>query len=361
MQSGILQVPRDPREPLCRTFLLTDPDDIGASAVIFEPEGQQETGCASSSSGGDVPEEPGDGGAEGAGSPSVSSQARAADDDPDAIVLNLPPTKDVGFLLMTQGVRPDGRAEIKLLGREGVQNRSNVMEMLDFLDKFSRTAHAQRGFAICFDLRSLSVPPMSLIKEVADWGNEKARVQRWNRLNFACKVVVRSGVTFAMAKGILHTYFYACPPVCRTYLLTDPDEAEEAACYYDPARPRAAAAEAESARAPEAGPGAPESPLGGPVERGAPGVLVATSLLEPGLEVVQPAEQATAGVGPDPTGEREPRLEEPAAPYTTGRGADSPPRAAAVEEDPWDWLLGLWDRPAGEQERGEGERRPSGA
>merc|ERR1712073_92451 len=65
-------------------------------------------------------------------------------------------------------------------------------------------------------------------------GRPSRTQKKWGKLNLACKVVITAGFRFSAAKGILSAFFLLCPPVCRTYLLTDPDEPEESATMFEP-------------------------------------------------------------------------------------------------------------------------------
>lgn len=114
-----------------------------------------------------------------------------------------------------------------------------LQQVMDFMDEFVNSADAQHGFSMTYDFRCLPLSPwspqsMSTIMRIAEWGNEPSRQTKWTRLNTSCKVVVPSGVTFSMCKGVLQSFFFICPPVCRTYLLTDPDEPEESATIFLP-------------------------------------------------------------------------------------------------------------------------------
>jgi len=51
-------------------------------------------------------------------------------------------------------------------------------------------------------------------------------------------VVIGTGITFWLLKGVLDAFFYACPPVCRVYLLSEPDESKESAYAYEPVHGR---------------------------------------------------------------------------------------------------------------------------
>merc|ERR1719265_1440047 len=90
-----------------------------------------------------------------------------------------------------------------------------------------------------------------MITRVAEWGKVPERKRMWEKLNCACKVVVGAGLMFTMAKPILSTFFYLCPPVSPTFLLTDADEPEEnAVCYRPPESEQEAASTAEGSSSP---------------------------------------------------------------------------------------------------------------
>lgn len=141
---------------------------------------------------------------------------------------------DVGFLRLAQSVDENGRGDLRMSSRDTPHSSTGLAKALDFLDKFSKTPHGQKGFAITYDFRCTKVPSMTMVRAVADWGNEPSRKERWTRLNYASKIVVKSGLTYSFAKGMLSTYFYACPPVCKVFLLTDPNDSVENAYFFEP-------------------------------------------------------------------------------------------------------------------------------
>merc|ERR1719323_572152 len=108
--------------------------------------------------------------------------------------------------------------------------------MMDFMDAFVDSENAACGFSITYDLRALHAPSLSMVTRVAEWGGDPVRQEKWERLNHTCKVVVSSGIKYTLCKTMLSTFFFLCPPVCRTFLLTDPDEAEETAVVFMPTR-----------------------------------------------------------------------------------------------------------------------------
>lgn len=85
-----------------------------------------------------------------------------------------------------------------------------------------------------YDLRQLSMPSMKMVMRVAEWGKLPQRQAKWSKLNKSCKIVVNPGMRFSVCKGALKSFFYICPAVCRTFLLTDPDESEETAIVFEP-------------------------------------------------------------------------------------------------------------------------------
>mmetsp|Transcript_164060 Transcript_164060/g.526089 ORF Transcript_164060/g.526089 Transcript_164060/m.526089 type:complete len:214 (-) Transcript_164060:401-1042(-) len=139
--------------------------------------------------------------------------------------------------------------------------------MMDFMDAFVDSSNAARGFAITYDLRALRSPSINMVMRVAEWGGHPEREAKWKELNRACKVVVNAGLRFTMCRGVLTTFFFVCPPIVRTYLLTDPDQPEEEAVVFE-------------APVPEAGE-APRAPLDGAAveEQSGPSVAEPSSAL----------------------------------------------------------------------------------
>lgn len=116
----------------------------------------------------------------------------------------------------------------------GHVDEDGLKQIMDFMDAFVNSAEAQQGFSITYDLRELKIPSVSEIMRVAEWGNEPNRQDKWLKLNTSCRVVVAPGFKFSMCKAVLKSFFFICPPVCTTYLLSDPDEPEDKAAAFHP-------------------------------------------------------------------------------------------------------------------------------
>lgn len=145
---------------------------------------------------------------------------------------------DVGFADVGCGYSEASEmGVIRVLGRDGEHQETNLERMMEFLDRFVDSEDAASGFSITYDFRMMRMPSMSMVTRIAEWGGEPHRQAKWERLNLACKVVVTSGSRYALCKGILAAFFLVCPPVCPTYLLTDPDEPEESSTVFAPAVP----------------------------------------------------------------------------------------------------------------------------
>merc|ERR1712060_203818 len=138
-------------------------------------------------------------------------------------------TLDVGFLFLTQAA-----GELNVQARDKFQTEQGLQEALSFIDEFSNHPAAQDGFLAHFDLRQLRVPLMSMVLCIAEWGNEPARRAQWLQLNHTCEIVVDDGLNLTIATTIMSKFFQTCPPVCRTYLLTYPDQPKVNALYFDP-------------------------------------------------------------------------------------------------------------------------------
>jgi len=175
---------------------------------------------------------------------------------PPSADVEVPPFVDASFALVSQ--RPavpgskTGLAELRIEGRPDQDlTDEGLTQIMDFMDAFVWSEAASKGFCICYDLRQLRTPSMAMITRVAEWGKRPERKHMWEKLNAMCKVVVGAGLMFAMAKPILSTFFYICPPVATTFLMTDPDEAEEdAVCYLPPEQEQEAASTAEGSPSP---------------------------------------------------------------------------------------------------------------
>uniref|UniRef100_A0A7R9ZX92 Uncharacterized protein n=1 Tax=Pyrodinium bahamense TaxID=73915 RepID=A0A7R9ZX92_9DINO len=150
----------------------------------------------------------------------------------------LPTVMDVGFAEVHQGYsEADGMGYIKIFGRDADVTDEGLTHLMGFMDGFVDSPSAVRGFAITYDLRLLHAPSMTMVTRVAAWGGEPVRQEKWQRLNLVCKVVVSGGVRLMLARGVLSTFFFLCPPVCKTYLLSDPDEPEESSIVFEPSKP----------------------------------------------------------------------------------------------------------------------------
>lgn len=214
--------------PRCETYLVTDPrGPPGDDAVVYEPDrSAQGEECHNRFQPVEWPrrERPND--------PTEAVQSPKAPTEADG---PLPDWITVGFADVGQGFdEAKGIGFLKIIGRDGELSDEGLFQMMDFMDAFVFSERAAKGFSITYDMRALRTPSMALVTRVAEWGGEPTRQKMWERLNVACKVVVNAGVRYTLCKGVLCTFFYICPPVCRTFLLTDPDQDEDAATVFEP-------------------------------------------------------------------------------------------------------------------------------
>lgn len=135
---------------------------------------------------------------------------------------------EVDFCTLSQGFdKTTNMGYLNVVGNATPMLDENLAKVMDFMDVFVNSPNAEKGFSITYDLRKLGTPSMSQIMRVADWGKNSVRQDKWLKLNLACKVVVTAGIRFSMTTAVLKSFFYMCPPVCRTTIVTDPDEPEE--------------------------------------------------------------------------------------------------------------------------------------
>eukprot|EP00747_Dinoflagellata_sp_TGD_P183504 gnl/TRDRNA2_/TRDRNA2_38422_c0_seq1.p1 gnl/TRDRNA2_/TRDRNA2_38422_c0~~gnl/TRDRNA2_/TRDRNA2_38422_c0_seq1.p1 ORF type:complete len:680 (+),score=121.65 gnl/TRDRNA2_/TRDRNA2_38422_c0_seq1:171-2042(+) len=286
--------------PIVRTYLVSDPEEeVGDHTTHYEPQGiafveglsSTESSAAWSSmqqfllldeisavmrgsldvAAGVIsiavnPKEPLPPQPPASGSPHVQA-VTADDEEPNAEasdsaskrnpLLPPPPSLDVGFAICKQGVGPKCKASpsgayVEIIGKDGQLSEESTMQMLDFVDAFTSTDYAATGFSVTFDLRGLRTPSMSMVTRLAEWGSEPERKAFWEKHNVSSKIVINPGVRFHLCKGVLSTFFFVCPPVCRTYLLSDPDESEETACIFDVGEPVSKDGEADEDGTPTA-------------------------------------------------------------------------------------------------------------
>lgn len=146
-----------------------------------------------------------------------------------------PNRQDVGFAVLVQGYCNDTRlGYFQIIATDGELTDDGVTAMLSFMDAFVSSSNAAGGFCITYDLRALRMPSLSMLKRVADWGAEPERELVWKKLNQACKIVVSPGIRYTLAKGVLTTFFAMCPPIVRTFLMTELDEPEDNATLFKP-------------------------------------------------------------------------------------------------------------------------------
>jgi hypothetical protein len=157
------------------------------------------------------------------------------------------------FAEINQGIdASSGLAYLQVIGRGAPMSNEGLEQIMDSMDNFVNSHSAQRGFSITYDLRRLGIPSMSMVMRVAEWGNQPERQAKWTRLNKACKVVVSSGLKFSVCKGVLKSFFYICPPVCRTFLLTDLHEPDDKATIFEPLASKNSSEEDSQSEDPEA-------------------------------------------------------------------------------------------------------------
>jgi hypothetical protein len=232
-------------QPPCRVFLATDLDEANRETWrCFKPNDEIDEGLGLLSSIGSgffdvlLPPFPHETPAQQRASPhSVESVSESviltqplqpAEREEEAQASSCPESLEVDFCTLTQGFD-----EAKKMGYLIVVGNSkpmldvNLAKVMDFMDAFVNSRNAQQGFSITYDLRKLGIPSMSQIMRVADWGKNSVRQDKWMKLNIACKIVVTAGIRFTMTTAVLKSFFYICPPVCRTVVLTSPDEPEE--------------------------------------------------------------------------------------------------------------------------------------
>lgn len=152
-------------------------------------------------------------------------------------VVELPPfsSLDVGFGDIEQGYdEASSLGFLRLNSRDGEVTRERVEELLKFIDRFTRSQNAVNGWKITYDLRCLRIPSMSLVQRLAEWGAEDVRKERFEKLHKETKIVLSSGIKFAISKSILCAFFTMSPPVSKTFLVTDPDEDESNATFFEP-------------------------------------------------------------------------------------------------------------------------------
>lgn len=171
----------------------------------------------------------------------------------------LPPSIHVDFAEIHCGFEEKkGIGYIKICCVDHEVTEVGLGQMLDYIDNWTQTPAAASGFGVTYDLRALPAPSIALLQKLAAWGAHPDREVKWKALNRACKVVINSGVRFTVCRGILNTFFWVCPPIVHTYLLTDPDEPEDTACVFEPG-PLPGSAVADAAKSAEAAPAVPEA------------------------------------------------------------------------------------------------------
>jgi hypothetical protein len=137
---------------------------------------------------------------------------------------------EVPFAIVSQGFDESANTGyLRIVGKasDGPMTDEGLSQIMDFMDLFVHCPNAQKGFSVTYDIRQLNVPSMSMIMNVADWGKNPYRQDKWMKLNTSCKVVVSAGIRFSMCKAVLKSFFFVCPPVCRTVLVSELDQPEE--------------------------------------------------------------------------------------------------------------------------------------
>jgi len=129
--------------------------------------------------------------------------------------------------VVTQRFVPEtGLGELLIeVGNTSVTQES-LQPIMDFMDEFTASPNAANGFCIIYDLREMRIPSMTMVMRVAEWGGEPARKETWERKNQVCKIVLNPGLKFSILVGILTSFFYACPPVCRTFVMHSLEDAD---------------------------------------------------------------------------------------------------------------------------------------
>ncbi|OLP98182.1 hypothetical protein AK812_SmicGene19406 [Symbiodinium microadriaticum] len=127
----------------------------------------------------------------------------------------LPEPLDLGFVVLIPQQRENSDlAELVLKAKDAELTDQGVTQMTDYIDRFLEFEGVKNGFSMVYDMRFLRVPSMKIVMRLAEWGRDPARTETFQRMNKACKVVVSEGLKARLAKGILTTFFFVCPPVC---------------------------------------------------------------------------------------------------------------------------------------------------
>lgn len=137
--------------------------------------------------------------------------------------------------LVTPFVRADqcldkvtGRPLLRVTFSDGELNLQEVEDLLLYMDRFTLQREAQQsGFATLYDMRDITIPPITLLQRMHQFCAEPARLARWRRLNYGSKIVLSEGPGYFLRKGVFSAYLLVRPPLVRTWLLTDPDQDEE--------------------------------------------------------------------------------------------------------------------------------------
>lgn len=161
----------------------------------------------------------------------VESESPCQKDAPE----KLQTAVDLGFAAVEQGYdHKAGMGFLKIKGQDAQITDVGLVDMLNFLDMFIDSENGKDGFSITYDMRELRTPSLAMFTCLAEWGTQPERQGKWESRNLVSKVVVDPGMRFALAKTALTTFFYICPPVCRTMLISDPDAADEDGVIFDP-------------------------------------------------------------------------------------------------------------------------------
>lgn len=146
----------------------------------------------------------------------------------------LPPFVESGFLQIKHFLRKDGLEEVVITALDVEQSMEDLEKVINYFERLCFSSVADKGVSTTYDLRGVRMPSISAVMYLASWAAHPDRVERMQKIQRACKVVLSPGLAYTIGKGLLTVFYSTCAPVVRTYVVSDPDEPEETALHFDP-------------------------------------------------------------------------------------------------------------------------------
>eukprot|EP00747_Dinoflagellata_sp_TGD_P197537 gnl/TRDRNA2_/TRDRNA2_69019_c0_seq1.p1 gnl/TRDRNA2_/TRDRNA2_69019_c0~~gnl/TRDRNA2_/TRDRNA2_69019_c0_seq1.p1 ORF type:complete len:318 (+),score=56.60 gnl/TRDRNA2_/TRDRNA2_69019_c0_seq1:74-1027(+) len=137
---------------------------------------------------------------------------------------------DVECVYLKHGIMPDGMAYVSLHASAATATSEMVNEAAVWLDDFVQLQTSQKGFVAICDLRKASRPSGKICQQMAALAADGRRRSVFKKAMKECRIVLREGTPWDPTPWVIKGLLASCyTPICRTLLVTHPEQTEEEA------------------------------------------------------------------------------------------------------------------------------------